>query len=109
MARIHVDVSVNIGTASCGRYHFAAFTIFLDALNEKISSAFRATVISVANLGTRAFFALLGPVFGYGIDAVGLPSVLSALGILFSIVFVFLLLPLVVRERSLSLAKGVKQ
>jgi hypothetical protein len=71
--------------------------LFLDALNEKISSAFRATVISMANLGTRASFALLGPLVGYGIDAWGLPSVLSALGILFSIAFVFLLLPLVLR------------
>ncbi len=71
--------------------------LFLQALNEKISSAFRATVISMANLGTRAFFCLLGPFVGYGIDAWGLPSVLSALGILSSIVFVFLLLPLVLR------------
>ena len=69
--------------------------LFLDALNEKISSAFRATVISIVQLGTRASFALLGPLVGYGIDAWGLPSVLSALGILFSIAFVFLLLPLV--------------
>src|SRR5262249_54360203 len=35
--------------------------LFLNALNEKISSAFRATVMSIANLGTRAAFALLGP------------------------------------------------
>jgi len=72
--------------------------VFLNALNEKISSAFRATVISMAQLGTRASFALLGPLVGYGIDAWGLPSALSALGILFSIVFVLLLLPLVLRE-----------
>ena len=32
----------------------------------------------------------------------GLPSVLSALGILFSIAFVFLLLPLVLRRAALS-------
>src|SRR5712691_6596317 len=69
--------------------------LFLDALNEKISSAFRATVISLAHLGIRASFCLLGPLVGYGIDAWGLPSVLSALGLLFSIAFVFLLLPLV--------------
>jgi len=43
---------------------------------------------------------------GYGIDRWGLPSVLSALGILFSITFVFLLLPLVVRETSLRPAEG---
>jgi MFS family permease len=72
--------------------------LFLDALNEKISSTFRATVNSMANLGIRAAFLLLGPLVGYGIDAWGLPSVLSALGILFSIAFVFLLLPLVLRK-----------
>src|SRR5436309_7419980 len=82
--------------------------LFLEALNERISSAFRATVISLAQLGIRASFCLLGPLAGYGIDRWGLPSVLSALGILFSIAFVVLLLPLVVRERSLSPAEGVK-
>ena len=71
--------------------------LFLNALNERITSAFRATVISMVQLGTRASFALLGPLVGYGIDAWGLPSVLSALAILFSIAFVFLLLSLVLR------------
>jgi hypothetical protein len=75
--------------------------LFLNSLNEKISSAFRATVISMANLGTRASFCLLGPLVGYGIDRWGLPSVLSSLGILFSIAFVCLLLPLILRERAL--------
>ena len=79
--------------------------LLLSALNERISSAFRATVISMAQLGTRACFALLGPLVGYGIDAWGLPSVLSALGLLSSIVFVFLLLPLVRREAPLSPAE----
>jgi len=69
--------------------------LFMEALNERISSAFRATVISLAQLGIRASFCLLGPLAGYGIDRWGLPSVLSALGILFSIAFVVLLLPLV--------------
>jgi len=76
--------------------------LFLEALNERISSAFRATVISMANLGIRASFCLLGPLVGYGIDRWGLPSVLSALGILFSIAFVCLLLPLVLRQTALS-------
>ena len=74
--------------------------LFMNALNEKIPSAFRATVISMTQLGIRASFCLLGPLVGYGIDAWGLPSVLSALGILFSIVVVFLLLPLVLRETT---------
>jgi MFS family permease len=76
--------------------------LFLNALNEKLSSAFRATVISLAQLGTRGSFALLGPLVGYGIDAWGLPSVLWALGILFSMAFVVLLLPLVLRDDALS-------
>jgi hypothetical protein len=76
--------------------------LFLDALNERISSAFRATVISMAQLGVRASFCLLGPLVGYGIDGWGLPPVLSALGIVFSIAFVLLLLPLVLRHPVLS-------
>ena len=83
-----------------------ASVVFLNALNERISSAFRATVISMAQLGTRASFALLGPLVGYGIDRWGLPSVLSALGILFLVVVVFLLLPLIMRETPLSPAEA---
>jgi hypothetical protein len=83
--------------------------LFLDALNERISSTFRATVISMANLGMRASFALLGPLVGYGIDVWGLPSVLSALGILFSIAFVFLLLPLILRDMTPSPADGPRE
>jgi MFS family permease len=78
--------------------------IFLNALNERITSTFRATVMSMTQLGTRASFALLGPVVGYGIDAWGLPPVLLSLGLLFSIAFVLLLLPLVARETPLSMA-----
>ena len=82
---------------------------FMQALNERISSAFRATVISMAQLGTRASFAVLGPLVGYGIDAWGLPPVLTALGILFSMVFVLLFIPLLVREQALSPADTPRQ
>ena len=34
---------------------------FLETLNERISSAFRATVISLSQLEVRASFSLLGP------------------------------------------------
>ena len=80
--------------------------LFLEALNERISSAFRATVISLSQLGVRAFFCLLGPLVGYGIDAWGLPSVLSALGIVFSIAFVCLLLPLILRETARTMKEA---
>jgi hypothetical protein len=80
--------------------------LFLEALNERISSAFRATVISLSQLGVRAFFCLLGPLVGYGIDAWRLPSVLSALGIVFSIAFVCLLLPLILRETARTMKEA---
>ena len=80
--------------------------LFMNALNERISSAFRATVISLANVGTRGSFALLGPLVGYGIDAWGLLSVLSALGIVFSIAFVSLLLPLILRETARTMKEA---
>jgi MFS family permease len=72
--------------------------LFMEALNERIPSAFRATVISLSQLGLRASFCLLGPLVGYGIDTWGLPTVMSALGVLFSIVFVALLLPVAYRD-----------
>jgi hypothetical protein len=75
--------------------------LFLQALNERISSAYRATVISMSQLGVRASFFFVGPVAGYGIDAWGLPPVLAALGILFSIAFVLLILPLTRRARAI--------
>jgi MFS family permease len=72
--------------------------LFLETLNERISSTFRATVLSVSQLGVRASFFLLGPLVGQGIDGWGLSPVLSGLGLVFSIAFVALLLPLVLRE-----------
>jgi hypothetical protein len=63
----------------------------------------------MANLGIRASFCLLGPLVGYGSDRWGLPSVLSALGILFSIGFVVLLLPLVVQDMALRPAEGRRE
>jgi MFS family permease len=83
--------------------------LFLEALNDRISSAFRATVISLSQLGVRASFCLLGPLVGRGIDAWGSPSVLSMLGLLFSIAFVCLLLPLILRETVLSAADGLRE
>ncbi|MGH7319743.1 MAG: MFS transporter [Candidatus Rokuibacteriota bacterium] len=80
--------------------------LFLEALNDRISSRFRATVNSLSQLGVRASFCLLGPLVGHGIDAWGSPSVLSALGILFSVAFVCLLLPLILREPALSLKEA---
>jgi hypothetical protein len=74
--------------------------LLLGALNERIASTMRATVISMASLSVRAAFSLLGPLVGYGIDFWGLSLVLAALGILYAIAFVVLLLPLIRREAA---------
>ena len=83
--------------------------LFLNALNERMTSAFRATVISMMQLGTRGSFALLGPLVGYGIDVWGLPSVLSTLGIMASIVFVLLILPLMLKATLVSPADAPRE
>ena len=72
--------------------------LFLHALNERIASGIRATAISMASLSVRASFSLLAPLVGYGIDGWGLAEVLSVIGVLSSIAFLVLLLPLILRE-----------
>jgi MFS family permease len=72
--------------------------LFLDALNRKIPSSARATVISLVNMCFRAVFALLGPLAGYGIDSWGLSLVLTAVALASLTVFALLLLPLVLAE-----------
>jgi hypothetical protein len=83
--------------------------LFLSAINERIPSGMRATVISMATLSVRASFSLLGPLVGYGIDGWGLPSVLSAIGLVCSSVFVVLFLPLVLREAALGPARSTER
>ncbi|MBL8689169.1 MAG: MFS transporter [Rhodospirillaceae bacterium] len=74
--------------------------LLLSALNERISSAIRATVMSMASLGTRAGFAVIGPVAGFGIDAWGLPPVLVAVGLVYAAVFALVTMPLILRETA---------
>jgi MFS family permease len=82
--------------------------LFLNALNERIVSGIRATVISMASLSVRASFSLLGPLVGYGIDGWGLASVLAALGFVYSMSFVVLLLPLILREAAPAGVRATK-
>jgi hypothetical protein len=52
----------------------------------------------MAQMGIRGAFLVVGPLVGHGIDAWGVPSVLWAPGILYSIVSAILLLPLMRRD-----------
>jgi MFS family permease len=71
--------------------------LFLNALNERIPSAIRATIISMASLSVRAAFSLLGPLVGFGIDSTGLPAVLAAIGVVYTVTLATLLRPLLAR------------
>jgi MFS family permease len=75
-----------------------ADVLFLGAFNERISSAIRATVMSMASLGVRASFILVAPVVGYGIDGWGLSPVLAVVGVFAALVFMLLILPLALRK-----------
>lgn len=78
--------------------------LLLSALNERISSAVRATVMSMASLGVRACFAVIGPVAGFGIDTWGLPPVLVVVGLVYAAVFALVTLPLMLREPASTTA-----
>jgi predicted MFS family arabinose efflux permease len=79
-----------------------ADVLLLDALNQRIPSANRATIISMTSLCVRGIFAVLGPAVGYAIDGWGLALVLSVFSCLSFAIYVFLLLPLVLREIMVS-------
>jgi hypothetical protein len=79
-----------------------ADVLLLDALNQRIPSAIRATVMSMNSLCVRAIFAVFGPAVGYAIDGWGLSLVLLASGCLSFAVYAFVLLPLVLREIMVS-------
>jgi MFS family permease len=68
--------------------------VMRDALNKRVTADFRATANSVAQMGVRIFFALLGPLVGYFIDHQGLVITTQYLVYFYILVFMFVLLPL---------------
>ena len=73
--------------------------ILKDALNKRVTGDFRATANSIAQMGARIFFTLLGPFLGFYIDRYGLSSAAFSMGILYSLIFLFVIIPLV-RQRK---------
>lgn len=68
--------------------------ILKDAVNTRIKSDYRATANSIMSLGVRLVFVLIGPLIGWGIDHIGLQSILAILGALFAVLFLALMPPL---------------
>ncbi|MEM8497324.1 MAG: MFS transporter [Pseudomonadota bacterium] len=56
--------------------------LLYDALNNRVDSAFRATINSVLNLAIRAAFIVAGPLLGFAVDHLGMQASLLALAAL---------------------------
>ena len=80
--------------------------ILSDGLNKRVTGDMRATANSVAGLGSRTLFIVLGPLAGYGIDRYGMSTTFYAFAIFYSLAFVLILLPLLrQRDSFIKIAK----
>lgn len=68
--------------------------ILKDALNTRVTGDFRATANSIAQMGTRIFFVIISPIFGYLIDTETLSRATLYMGILYILVFIGVMLPI---------------
>lgn len=68
--------------------------VLKDALNKRVTGDFRATANSIAQMGTRIFFVLISPLFGYIIDNRGLSDGTFFMGGVYTLVFIFIMLPI---------------
>jgi len=73
--------------------------IYNDALNKRVTTDFRATANSIMQMGVRVLFIGIGPLFGSLIDNQGLSYATQSMGIAYSLVFLFFLIPLI-NERT---------
>ena len=74
--------------------------ILRDALNSRVTGDLRATANSIAGLGMRLLFIILGPIVGYFIDFDGLKVVFLGLGGMYVLVFFALIVPMLSQRRS---------
>ncbi len=81
--------------------------IFRDALNKRVSSDFRATANSVAQMGTRVLFSVLGPALGLLIDVKGLSIASLAMAIFYGLIFIIAVRALLKERENFIKFKGV--
>lgn len=79
--------------------------VLKNALNKRVTSDFRATANSIAQMGVRIVFTFIGPVVGYLIDEKSLSYASQMMGFVYIGVFVFIMLPLL-KERHNFLANN---
>lgn len=68
--------------------------VLKDALNSRVTGDFRATANSIAQMGTRIFFVMISPLFGYIIDNKGLSMGTLFMGLIYIFVFILIMLPI---------------
>ena len=68
--------------------------LFTDAINSRVPPEMRSTVNSIGNLGMRGLFVLFGPLIGGTLDSEGPKGAFMILGMVFTVGFFALALPL---------------
>ena len=79
--------------------------IINSALNKRIDSESRATVLSINNLFGRLVFSVLAPIIGLYSDLNGMVITFMYLGIIIIVIGTILLIPFLAEERKLNLRK----
>lgn len=80
--------------------------ILRDALNRRVQSDLRATANSIAGLGMRTLFIVLGPLVGFLMDEKGLKTAFLVMGVFYIGVFLFLMLPLLGQRKNFEKIEG---
>lgn len=76
--------------------------ILTDALNRRVPASFRATANSMTSFMFRTVFIVTGPVVGYLYDQQGMTVTLTCLGLFCSCFFLWLMIPLLRRVKSIG-------
>ena len=73
--------------------------LLTDALNRRVPSEFRSTANSMVSLMFRAAYIITGPLLGFVVGWLGIPAALGVLGLVASVSFVALMLPMLAEIR----------
>ena len=71
-----------------------------DALNKRVTGDFRATANSIGQMGTRIFFVIVSPAYGYLIDKYGLSFASQIFGGFYFILFFLIMVPILKQKAN---------
>jgi MFS family permease len=76
--------------------------VMKDAYNWRVPDKFRNTANSLSSLFFRSTFFIIGPAVGFSIDKFGLNQTLLYIGHFYTIIFIFLLIPLLKKIKAIK-------